>query len=133
MYKRQLLIPAALENQIHEGNAGKIKATVIVEGANGPTTKAADQILQDRKIVVVPDILANAGGVVVSYFEWIQNLDHLSWELERVNQMLADIMHKAFIDVISQMNQRNVTMRMAAYLVAMERLVEATKLRGIFP
>ena len=106
---------------------------MIVEGANGPTTKAADQILQDRKIVVVPDILANAGGVVVSYFEWIQNLDHLSWELERVNQMLADIMHKAFIDVISQMNQRNVTMRMAAYLVAMERLVEATKLRGIFP
>lgn len=129
----ELLIPAALENQIHEGNAGKIKATVIVEGANGPTTKAADQILQDRKIVVVPDILANAGGVVVSYFEWIQNLDHLSWELDRVNQMLADIMHKAFIDVISQMNQRNVTMRMAAYLVAMERLVEATKLRGIFP
>lgn len=129
----ELLIPAALENQIHEGNASKIKATVIVEGANGPTTKEADKILEEREIVVVPDILANAGGVVVSYFEWIQNLDHLSWELERVNQMLADIMHKAFIDVISQMNQRNVSMRMAAYLVAMERLVEATKIRGIFP
>lgn len=129
----EILIPAALENQINEGNAAKIKADIIVEAANGPTTQGADKILQERGIKVVPDILANAGGVVVSYFEWVQNTERLSWTLDRVNEMLAEIMHKAFIAVITQMNKYQVTMRMAAYIVAMERIVEATRIRGIFP
>lgn len=129
----EMLIPAALENQITEKNAHKIKANIIAEAANGPTTYEADKILQERGITVIPDILTNAGGVVVSYFEWVQNIDRLRWTLDRINQMLAEIMHRAFIDVISQMNQRGITMRMAAYCVAIRRLVDAYQIRGIFP
>jgi glutamate dehydrogenase (NAD(P)+) len=129
----EILIPAALENQINEDNANKIKADIIVEAANGPTTREADRILRERGVVLVPDILANAGGVVVSYFEWVQNIEHLSWTLDRVNSMLEEIMHRAFYEVIEQMNKHAVTMRMAAYILAIERLVRATQIRGIFP
>ena len=94
-----ILIPAALENQITEENAGAIQAKVIVEAANGPTTVEADKILEKRGILVVPDILANAGGVVVSYFEWVQNIQSMAWDLEEVNQTLKKIMMKAYKDV----------------------------------
>ena len=98
------MIPAALENQITEDNAGDIQAKVIVEAANGPTTVDADKILEKRGILVVPDILANAGGVVVSYFEWVQNIQSMAWDLEEVNQTLKKIMMKAYKDV-RQMSQ----------------------------
>ena len=129
----EILIPAALENQINEDNANKIKADIIVEAANGPTTREADRIQRERGVVLVPDILATAGGVVVSYYEWVQNIEHLSWTLDRVNSMLEEIMHRAFYEVIEQMNKHAVTMRMAAYILAIERLVRATQIRGIFP
>lgn len=128
-----VLIPSALENQIHQKNAHKIKAKVIVEGANGPTTPEADEILEQRGIQVVPDILANAGGVVVSHLEWVQALSGLFWEEEQVIAELERKMVKSFKDVWEKAIQRNISLRCAAYLVAIERIAEVYRFRGLFP
>lgn len=128
-----VLIPAALENQITEQVAPDIKAKVIVEGANGPTTVEADRILQRGSKIVVPDILANAGGVVVSYFEWVQNIQSLMWDEEEVNSTLEKIMIRAFNEVWDKSNENNTTMRMGAYMVAINRMVQAKRIRGVFP
>ncbi len=128
-----VLIPAAMENQIDEDVAAAIKAKIIVEAANGPTTNAADEILQKRGITLVPDILANAGGVVVSYFEWVQNEMAFMWEEDYINANLEKVMKKAFDTVWNLHQQKGVTLRMAAYMVALERVSKAKKLRGVFP
>lgn len=128
-----LLVPAALENQIHAENAAQIRAKYIVEGANGPVTPEADEILAANGITLVPDILANAGGVVVSYFEWVQNIQSVSWSKSEVNEKLAGIMTNAFNEVYCLAKERKVTLRMAAYLIALERVVKAKKMRGIWP
>jgi len=128
-----VLIPAALENQINEENADKIRAKLIVEAANGPTTPKADKILGRKGILVIPDILANAGGVTVSYFEWVQGLQAYFWTEREVNLKLRDIMQKAFDNVYRISEERKVTMRKAAYILAVERVAEATKIRGLYP
>ena len=128
-----VLIPAALENQINAENAGRIRAQVIVEGANGPTTVEADEILERSGTVLVPDILANAGGVVVSYFEWVQNLQALEWEEAEVNAKLEKAMQKAFGSVYGIAAEKQTTLRMGAYLLALKRVVEALRFRGIWP
>lgn len=128
-----VLIPAALENQITEKNAEKIKAKLIVEGANGPTTVAADAILQQKGIVVAPDILSNAGGVVVSYFEWVQNIQSLVWDEDEVNKTLNRIMCNAIEEVFRFHQEKSSTLRTSAYAVALEKLVKAKNIRGIFP
>jgi glutamate dehydrogenase (NAD(P)+) len=128
-----ILIPAAIEGQITEKNAPKIKAPMIIEAANGPTTAAADDILHERGIYVVPDILANAGGVIASYFEWVQDLQSYFWEENEVNQRLQNIISHAFREVTAISEARNLRMRHAAYVVALQRVVDAIKLRGIYP
>jgi glutamate dehydrogenase (NAD(P)+) len=128
-----ILIPAALENQIHRKNAQKIKAQVIVEGANGPTTPEADDILEGRKIPIIPDILANAGGVVVSHLEWVQALSGLFWEEDQVNAELERKMVKSFQDVWKRSTQKKISLRCAAYSVAIERIAEVYSYRGLFP
>jgi glutamate dehydrogenase/leucine dehydrogenase len=128
-----VLIPAALEGQITERNAKRIKAKVIVEGANGPTTPEADVILEERGCIVVPDILANAGGVVVSYFEWVQNLQYFYWDEAETNARLAQIMRRAFQDVWTMAQEKKVSLRIAAQMLALSRVAEAIRLRGIFP
>ncbi|NLM01179.1 MAG: Glu/Leu/Phe/Val dehydrogenase [Treponema sp.] len=126
-----ILIPAALENQITEKNADKIKAKIIVEGANGPTTSAADAILDKKGIILSPDILTNAGGVVVSYFEWVQNLQNFYWSEAKVNESLEEIMVNAFNSVWATAEKYNVSMRVAAYMVSVERIVTAAKMKGL--
>lgn len=128
-----VLVPAALENQINKDNADKIRAKVIVEGANGPTSIEADEILKEKNIVLVPDILANAGGVVVSYFEWVQNIQSVSWSEEHVNDQLKTIMDQAFQAVWDIAKEKNTTLRTGAYLIAVKRVVDAKNLRGIWP
>ena len=127
------LIPAALENQITAENAAKIQAKVIVEGANGPTTVEADSILQDKGIIAVPDILANAGGVVVSYFEWVQNLQSYYWSLDEVNTRLKTVMDAAFDHVFESAGKYNTSLRKGAYILAIGKIVEAQKKLGLFP
>ncbi|MHA1712955.1 MAG: Glu/Leu/Phe/Val family dehydrogenase [Candidatus Ranarchaeia archaeon] len=129
----QILIPAALENVITEENADKINAKIIVEGANGPTTPGADTILYEKDVFMVPDILANAGGVSVSYMEWVQNLQNNYWEEDEVNAKLLRIMKKAFKGVHQKSLEAKVNMRVAAGLVAVSRIAQAIKDRGIFP
>ncbi|MDL2253479.1 hypothetical protein LJC49_05315 [Ruminococcaceae bacterium OttesenSCG-928-I18] len=128
-----VLVPAALENQITEKNAANIKAQLIVEAANGPTTVEADKILTERNIMVVPDILANAGGVVVSYFEWVQNIQSLVWDEDEINKTLNRIMVNAIDGVYDLHEEKKITLRTSAYCVALKRLVEAYAIRGIFP
>jgi glutamate dehydrogenase (NAD(P)+) len=128
-----VLIPAAMENQITAEIAGKIKAQIIVEGANGPTTVEADRILEAAGKKIVPDILSNAGGVVVSYFEWVQNIQSLMWDEEEVNKALEKIIIRAFNEVWESARNKDTTMRMGAYMVALERIVKAKKIRGVFP
>lgn len=128
-----VLIPAALENQINEQNADRIRAKIIVEGANGPTTIEADDILDKKGVVLVPDILANSGGVVVSYFEWVQNLQALEWEEKEVNEKLRRNMDKAFNSVYDIAKQKGVSLRTGAYLIALKRVVESMQFRGIWP
>ncbi len=128
-----VLIPAALENQIHTGNAEDIKADIIVEGANGPITKKADDILNERKIQIVPDILANSGGVVVSYFEWVQGIQSFFWTINEVNKNLETIMLKAFQDIWDTAYKEKVSMRDAAFMLAIRKIAHAVELRGIFP
>lgn len=128
-----VLIPAALENQVTADIAKKVKCSIIIEGANGPTTVEADSILEQRGIVVVPDILANAGGVVVSYCEWVQNLQSLTWDENDVNKTLYKVMSKAFESVYDKAQEHKISYRMSAYAVAVERIATAKKKRGLYP
>lgn len=128
-----VLVPSALENAIHEGNADKIKAKAIVEGANGPTTPEADELLFKKGVLVVPDILANAGGVTVSYFEWVQDLQAFFWKLEQIRSALEEMMTDAFNDVMKTKEKYGVDMRTAAYVLAIDRVAYATRKRGIYP
>jgi glutamate dehydrogenase (NAD(P)+) len=128
-----VLIPAAIEGQITDDNAERINASVIVEAANGPTIPEADDILEDRGIKIVPDILANAGGVTVSYFEWVQDLQAYYWHEDEVNNRLRMIMEQSYADVLSVAEERKVTMRTAATVLGVGRVAEAHKLRGLFP
>ncbi len=128
-----VLIPAALENQITEANAGEIKSKIILEGANGPTTTEADKILHNKGIHVIPDILANAGGVCVSYFEYIQDIHSYFWKLERINKELKRILVEAFEEVYKVSKERNISLRTAAYVLAVSRIAKAIELRGFFP
>ena len=120
-----VLIPAALEAAIHEGNAPDVRATIVVEGANGPTTPAADQILNDRGVLIVPDILANAGGVTVSYFEWAQNIQQFAWDEERVNNELDKKMAEAYLAVSELADEHSIDLRTAAFVLAIKRVGQA--------
>jgi glutamate dehydrogenase (NAD(P)+) len=128
-----VLIPAALENQITVDVAKELKAKYVVEAANGPTTREADQILEERDVVVMPDILANAGGVIVSYFEWVQNKESSRWEDSKTNRKLRNLLTEAFEQVWKTYEDKKVSFREAAYMVALNRIVETKKIRGIFP
>ncbi|MFX1380658.1 MAG: Glu/Leu/Phe/Val dehydrogenase [Promethearchaeota archaeon] len=128
-----ILIPAAIENQITQSNAEEINCKIILEGANGPTTPEADEILEKNGIIVVPDILANAGGVCVSYFEYIQDIHSYFWKLERINQELKNILVSTFEEVFNISKGKNVSLRIASYMIAISRLARAIELRGIFP
>jgi glutamate dehydrogenase (NAD(P)+) len=128
-----VLVPADLENQITSQNAGYLQCKLVVEGANGPTTPEADEILRKRGIVLVPDILANAGGVTVSYFEWVQDLQSFFWSEHEINARLGSIMKRAFNEVLAIRDEKKVELRMAAYLLAVNRVAIATADRGIYP
>jgi len=128
-----ILIPAALEQQIDETNAGKIRAKLILEGANGPTTPAADDILHDRGVLVVPDVIANAGGVTVSYFEWVQDFSSFFWTEEEINLRLTRIMREAFGAVWQIAQDKKVSLRTAAFIVACTRVLQAREMRGLYP
>ena len=127
-----VLLPAALENVITSKNAGKIRAKIICEGANGPTTAGADSILDEKGIFVIPDILANAGGVTVSYFEWVQDRGGYFWTEDTVNDRLTDIMMKSFGAVLQLSKQHKVNMRTAAYMLSISRVATVHRLRGIY-
>jgi glutamate dehydrogenase (NAD(P)+) len=126
----EVFIPAALGGMIHKHNADRLRCRMIVEGANSPTTPAADDILRDKGILVIPDVMANAGGVVVSYFEWVQNLQHFRWDEREVNERLGRIMRKAFHEVCGRAGENDIPLRTAAYEVGIERVVEASRTRG---
>ncbi|HUG55818.1 MAG TPA: Glu/Leu/Phe/Val dehydrogenase [Candidatus Limnocylindrales bacterium] len=128
-----ILIPAAIENQIGEHNAPRIRAKVVAEAANGPTSPEADRILFDRGAFLIPDILCNAGGVTVSYFEWVQDLQNLFWREATINARLKEVMVRSFTDVLNMAQKHKVDMRTAAYMVAVHRVAEATLTRGIYP
>ncbi len=128
-----ILVPAALENQITHANAHRVKAKIVAEAANGPTTPEADEILHDHGTFMIPDILCNAGGVTVSYFEWVQDMQSFFWTEERINESLKGIMDRAFEAVFEMSTTREVDMRTAAYMVAVARVAEATNLRGLYP
>ena len=128
-----VLAPCALEQVITTENADKVRAKIILEGANGPTTPAADEILEDRGILILPDVLANAGGVVVSYFEWVQGLQEYFWSEAEVNARLNDIVRRAFNETWDVYESRAVGMRLAAYGLAVQRVAEATTTRGLYP
>jgi glutamate dehydrogenase (NAD(P)+) len=128
-----ILIPAALENQITNHNAADVKARIVAEAANGPTTPEADRILHDQGVFLIPDILCNAGGVTVSYFEWVQDLNRDHWTEEIVNEKLRLIMTKAFHEVQSIAHRESVDNRTAAYLLAVDRVANAMEVRGLYP
>jgi len=125
----ELFIPAALGGMIHAGNADRIKAKLVIEGANSPTTPQADEALAERGVLVVPDVLANAGGVIVSYFEWVQNMQHLTWEEDEVNQRMATILRRAYREV-KERDAEDIPLRVAAYELGIGRVLEAARLRG---
>jgi glutamate dehydrogenase (NAD(P)+) len=129
----EILVPAALESVITAQNADRIKTRMIAEAANGPTTPEADRVLYQKGVMVLPDILANAGGVTVSYFEWAQNIQGYYWAEDEVNQKLERVMKRAFLDVYETANNNTVDMRTGAYMLAISRVAEVTRLRGIFP
>src|SRR5258708_9792585 len=129
----EILVPAALENQLTDRNATSIKARMVIEAANGPTTTEADRILNDRGITVVPDILANAGGVTVSYFEWVQDLQRFFWAEHEINDRLETIMTRAYRAVREKALQQETNLRMGAYLLAVARVAYATEIRGLYP
>lgn len=128
-----ILIPAALEGQIDKNNASLIKARMVIEGANGPTTPAADDILNDKGVLVLPDVIANAGGVTVSYFEWVQDFSSFFWTEEEINQRLVKIMKDAFNAVWQVAQQHKVSLRTATFIVACSRILQARELRGLYP
>jgi len=128
-----ILAPCALEQVITERNAGRVKASIVCEGANGPVTPGADSILEDKGVLILPDVLANAGGVVVSYFEWVQGLQEYFWKEAEVNAKLNDIVSRAFEETWQLSQERSISMRMAAYGLAVQRVAEATVTRGIYP
>jgi glutamate dehydrogenase (NAD(P)+) len=125
-----VFIPAALGGMVHGGNADRIAARVLLEGANSPTTPAADGILREKGVYVIPDVMANAGGVVCSYFEWVQNLQHFRWDEREVNDKLGNIMRRAYREVSARAKEEGLPLREAAYLVGIERVVEASRTRG---
>lgn len=128
-----VLVPAALENAINESNVDKIRAKIIVEGANGPLAPEADEVLNKKGVFVVPDILANAGGVTVSYFEWVQDLQAFFWKTDQIREALEDMMKNAFSDIMKIKEKYNTDMRTAAYILAIARVADATRKRGIYP
>ena len=128
-----ILIPAALEQQITASNAQAIRASIIVEGANGPTTPAADDILHDKGVLIVPDVIANAGGVTVSYFEWVQDFSSFFWTEDEINQRLTRIMREAFAAVWQIAGERKVSLRTAAFIVGCSRVLQAHEMRGLYP
>ena len=128
----EVLLPAATENQITSQNANKIKCRILAEGANGPTTAAADDILERKGVFVIPDILANAGGVTCSYFEWVQDRMGYFWKEDVVNERLKDIMVESFNDVVKYAETHGVNNRIAAYMLAIDRVAYVTRLRGIY-
>jgi glutamate dehydrogenase (NAD(P)+) len=125
-----VFIPAALGGMIHSDNADRMRCRMMVEGANSPTTPKADEILNDNGVLIIPDVLANAGGVVVSYFEWVQNLQHLRWTEDEVNDKLGETMRRAFREVADRARENCTPMRPAAYELGIERVVEAASTRG---
>ena len=125
-----ILVPAAVGGVLHQGNAPKVSAKIIIEGANHPTTPAADEILAERGVVVLPDIVANAGGVIVSYFEWAQNIQEFRWEESLVNEELWRLMRQAVNAVWERSQQERVTLREAAFMIGVERVTRAAQLRG---
>jgi glutamate dehydrogenase (NAD(P)+) len=126
----EVLIPAALGGMIHADNADRVQARAVIEGANSPTTPTADEILNEKGVFVIPDVLANAGGVVVSYFEWVQNLQHFSWDEREVNEKLGTIMRKAYREVMARAKDDDVPLRVAAFELGIERVVSAAQTRG---
>jgi glutamate dehydrogenase (NAD(P)+) len=128
-----ILAPCALEQVVTEKNADRVKARIVCEGANGPLTPSADAILDERGVVVLPDVLANAGGVVVSYFEWVQGLQEYFWREDEVNAKLHDIVARAFEDAWHMHESRDISLRMASYGIAVQRVAEATTTRGLYP
>ena len=128
-----VLVPAAVQDQIHEGNAGRIRARLITEGANAPVTPEADPILTERGIFVIPDVIANAGGVIVSYFEWVQDLQAFFWEEEEINTKLHHVITRAFYEILHTSVNKRIDMRLAAYVLAVQRVANATTVRGIYP
>src|SRR6185437_16081538 len=128
-----VLIPAAMENTVTAEIAPHIKAHTVVEAANGPTTPDADEILRDNGVTVLPDILANAGGVTVSYFEWVQGLENFFWQRKRVQDELQRVMEKAFDEVNAKADEADCDYRTAAYTIAISRVAEACRLKGLFP
>jgi len=130
--KCDILVPAALEMQITKNNAARVQCRLLAEGANGPTTPEADAILRDKGVFVIPDILANAGGVVVSYFEWVQDLQNFFWTEDEVNKKLRDILVKAFHEVLGMSQKQKVDMRMAALMIGIERVTRAMLWRGLY-
>jgi glutamate dehydrogenase (NAD(P)+) len=129
----EVLVPAALENQINSANASKVQARIVAEGANGPTTPEADNILNERGIFIIPDVLCNAGGVTVSYFEWVQGLQFFFWTDEEINKQLERIMVSAYAAVINEARCRGIDNRTAAQVLAIDRVAQALTLRGIYP
>lgn len=129
----EFLIPAALEDQINERNAQRIRAKIVVEGANGPTTPAADDILHDQGVLVIPDVIANAGGVTVSYFEWVQDFSSFFWSEEEINQRLDKIMREAFVVIWNVAEEHKISLRTAAFVVACTRILQAREVRGLYP
>jgi glutamate dehydrogenase (NAD(P)+) len=128
-----ILIPAALEGQITEKNASRIRTKIIVEGANGPTTPIADDILRDNNVLVIPDVIANAGGVTVSYFEWVQDFSSFFWTEDEINHRLERVMREAFASVWQVAQENNVSVRTAAYIIACKRILMAREMRGLYP
>ena len=128
-----ILIPAALDQQLTQANAGRIKARMVIEGANGPTTPEADDIFQERNILVVPDVIANAGGVTVSYFEWVQDFSSFFWSEDEINSRLVRIMKEAFSAIWQVAGEHQVTLRTATFIVACKRILHARELRGLYP
>src|SRR5262249_56149283 len=128
-----VVVGAAMENGVTERNAGQVKARIVAEGANGPTTPEADRILAERGVFVIPDVLCNAGGVTVSYFEWVQDRDAFFWTVDEINSRLHRVMVSAFQSVLQTREAHGVDMRLAAYMLALQRVAEATHTRGIDP